>query len=54
MPSMPHVEMTVAMLRDHGVTVETGTPDQWRVAPGPIAAHDWVGFQQAIDAPLRI
>ena len=42
MPSMPHVEMTVAMLRDHGVTVETGTPDQWRVAPGPIAAHDWV------------
>ncbi len=41
MPSMPHVEMTVDMLSRHGVDVESGA-DEWRVRPGPIAAHDWV------------
>ena len=41
MPSAPHVEMTLEMLRHHGVTVEAGD-DEWRVAPGPIAARDWV------------
>ncbi|GAB09977.1 3-phosphoshikimate 1-carboxyvinyltransferase [Gordonia araii NBRC 100433] len=41
MPSLPHVEMTVAMLREHGVDVEAGE-DEWRVTPGPIAPHDWV------------
>lgn len=41
MPSAPHVEMTLEMLRHHDVTVESGD-DQWRVAPGPIAARDWV------------
>jgi 3-phosphoshikimate 1-carboxyvinyltransferase len=41
MPSAPHVEMTLEMLRHHGVTVEAGD-DEWRIAPGPIAARDWV------------
>jgi 3-phosphoshikimate 1-carboxyvinyltransferase len=36
MPSLPHVAMTVAMLRDAGVLVENAEPDVWRVEPGPI------------------
>lgn len=41
LPSMPHVEMTVTTLREHGVEV-TATERGWRVAPGPIAARDVV------------
>ena len=38
-PSLPHIEMTVATLREHGVEVETG--DQtWTVVPGPVHAVD--------------
>lgn len=40
-PSMPHIEMTVAMLREAGVEVDDTEPNTWRVAPGPIAGHDW-------------
>ncbi|TSD97330.1 3-phosphoshikimate 1-carboxyvinyltransferase [Skermania sp. ID1734] len=44
-PSMPHIEMTVQMLRTAGVTVQTpadsGDADTWSVKPGPIAAVDW-------------
>ena len=45
-PSMPHVEMTVQMLTEAGVSVTSehdgaGT-DTWTVAPGPIQAVDWV------------
>jgi 3-phosphoshikimate 1-carboxyvinyltransferase len=36
-PSMPHVQMTVTTLREHGVEV-TATDTGWRVAAGPIAA----------------
>jgi len=39
MPSMPHVEMTVTTLREHGVEV-AATERGWRVSPGPIAARD--------------
>ncbi len=39
-PSRPHIEMTVAMLRQHGVDVDDSEPDRWRVAPGPIRAVD--------------
>ncbi|MEV0390080.1 3-phosphoshikimate 1-carboxyvinyltransferase [Nonomuraea sp. NPDC050643] len=39
-PSQPHIEMTVEMLRAAGVTVDTGERDVWRVEPGPIAARD--------------
>ncbi|GIH29339.1 3-phosphoshikimate 1-carboxyvinyltransferase 1 [Acrocarpospora phusangensis] len=40
-PSMPHIEMTVQMLRARGVEVDDSEPDIWRVAPGPIAATDF-------------
>ncbi|SFT40807.1 3-phosphoshikimate 1-carboxyvinyltransferase [Geodermatophilus amargosae] len=40
-PSMPHVEMTVVALREHGVEV-AATDRGWRVAPGPVAALDRV------------
>jgi 3-phosphoshikimate 1-carboxyvinyltransferase len=40
-PSMPHVEMTVRTLAEHGVAV-TRTERGWRVAPGPITAADRV------------
>jgi 3-phosphoshikimate 1-carboxyvinyltransferase len=39
-PSQPHVEMTVAMLRQHGVVVDDDEPDRWRVSPGTIHAVD--------------
>ncbi|RRO15184.1 3-phosphoshikimate 1-carboxyvinyltransferase [Saccharopolyspora rhizosphaerae] len=39
-PSQPHIEMTVEMLRDAGVTVDTSRRHQWRVEPGPIRALD--------------
>jgi 3-phosphoshikimate 1-carboxyvinyltransferase len=38
-PSRPHIDMTVSMLRNRGVNVWEG-PDSWRVEPGPIAALD--------------
>jgi len=43
-PSMPHIDMTVEMLREHGVAVDVDASDPtdatWRVAPGPIRALD--------------
>jgi 3-phosphoshikimate 1-carboxyvinyltransferase len=41
-PSLPHIEMTVAMLREAGVDVDDAEPNTWRVAPGPVAARNWV------------
>jgi 3-phosphoshikimate 1-carboxyvinyltransferase len=40
-PSMPHVEMTVRTLAEHGVAV-AATERGWRVSPGPITALDRV------------
>jgi 3-phosphoshikimate 1-carboxyvinyltransferase len=40
-PSMPHVDMTVTTLQEHGVEV-TATDRGWRVSPGPVAALDRV------------
>jgi len=40
-PSMPHVEMTVRALTEHGVAV-TRTDRGWRVSPGPVTAVDRV------------
>ena len=40
-PSLPHIDMTVDMLRLAGVVVDEGEPNTWRVAPGPIAVRDW-------------
>ncbi|MGH3414302.1 MAG: 3-phosphoshikimate 1-carboxyvinyltransferase [Marmoricola sp.] len=39
-PSLPHIDMTVACLRAHGVDVDDTEPDRWRVAPGPVRAVD--------------
>ncbi len=39
-PSLPHIEMTVAALREHGVEVDDGEPDRWQVRPGPVRAVD--------------
>jgi 3-phosphoshikimate 1-carboxyvinyltransferase len=39
-PSRPHIDMTVAMLRTHGVEVDDAEPHRWRVAPGSITPVD--------------
>lgn len=39
-PSLPHIDMTVAMLRARGVEVDDADANRWAVAPGPIAALD--------------
>ncbi|TCC39284.1 3-phosphoshikimate 1-carboxyvinyltransferase [Kribbella sindirgiensis] len=39
-PSQPHLDMSVAMLRERGVTVDDAEPNRWVVAPGPIRALD--------------
>ncbi len=39
-PSLPHVAMTVQMLRAAGALVDDGEPDRWAVAPGPLAGGE--------------
>jgi 3-phosphoshikimate 1-carboxyvinyltransferase len=39
-PSLPHIEMTVTMLRQHGVEVDDSDANRWSVAPGPISPVD--------------
>lgn len=39
-PSQPHLDMTVACLRDHGVVVEDNQPNRWVVRPGTVHALD--------------
>ena len=39
-PSLPHIEMTVDLLRRHGVEVDDTDADRWVVAPGPVSARD--------------
>jgi 3-phosphoshikimate 1-carboxyvinyltransferase len=39
-PSLPHIEMTVQMLRQHGVEVDNSDANRWAVAPGPLKAVD--------------
>ncbi|MCA5894622.1 3-phosphoshikimate 1-carboxyvinyltransferase [Isoptericola sp. NEAU-Y5] len=40
LPSLPHIDMTVATLRDVGVRVDNSRDGIWEVAPGPIRARD--------------
>ena len=43
-PSLPHIEMTVRMLRDAGASVEVGAgarPDHWVVRPGRLNLGDF-------------
>lgn len=39
-PSLPHIDMTVAVLRQHGVEVDDSDANRWAVAPGPVRAVD--------------
>jgi 3-phosphoshikimate 1-carboxyvinyltransferase len=40
-PSLPHIAMTVEVLRAAGVEVDDSDANVWRVAPGPIRAREW-------------
>lgn len=40
LPSMPHIEMTIACLAARGVTVQTPEPGTWIVEPQPIAGGE--------------
>jgi 3-phosphoshikimate 1-carboxyvinyltransferase len=46
-PSRPHIEMTVAMLRERHVRIDDPEPDRWVVAPGSIAPN-----QEAVEPDL--
>ncbi len=39
-PSLDHINMTVAVLREVGVSVDDSVPNHWIVAPGSIRAFD--------------
>jgi 3-phosphoshikimate 1-carboxyvinyltransferase len=41
-PSNPHLEMTLAMLRQAGIEASATGPATWQVLPGKIAGRDWV------------
>ncbi|GHG57265.1 3-phosphoshikimate 1-carboxyvinyltransferase [Flavimobilis marinus] len=40
LPSLPHIEMTVEVLRAAGVVVDDSRPGIWRVEHGPVRARD--------------
>ena len=40
LPSLPHIQMTVEMLRARGVVVDQPDERTWVVAPGPISARE--------------
>jgi len=42
LPSQPHIDMTVAMLRQFGATVDDSMPSQWRVEHGTLGGQDFV------------
>ena len=42
LPSQPHIDMTVAMLRQFGALVDDSVPTQWRVSPGKLTGQDLV------------
>jgi 3-phosphoshikimate 1-carboxyvinyltransferase len=41
-PSQPHIDMTLDLLRASGVDAGSNGPGSWYVAPGRITAQDWV------------
>ncbi|UFU02160.1 3-phosphoshikimate 1-carboxyvinyltransferase [Ruania suaedae] len=42
LPSQPHIDMTIAVLRERGVEVDDIAPGKWRVEPGEIAGGEVV------------
>lgn len=41
-PSLPHIEMTLHMVRQAGVDAAATGPASWVVLPGPVSPRDWV------------
>jgi 3-phosphoshikimate 1-carboxyvinyltransferase len=41
-PSLPHIEMTIDVLRSVGVDVDDSEPNTWRVPPSTIRGRDWL------------
>jgi 3-phosphoshikimate 1-carboxyvinyltransferase len=39
-PSNPHIQMTVAMLRARGVSIDVSRPNRWVISPGTIQPRD--------------
>lgn len=53
LPSLPHIEMTIACLAARGVTVTSPEPGVWHVAPQPIRALDeWIEPDLSNAAPF--
>ena len=42
LPSLPHIEMSIAALRAAGVAVDDEVPNRWQVSPGPVRLPDQV------------
>jgi 3-phosphoshikimate 1-carboxyvinyltransferase len=42
LPSQPHIDMTIAMLRLFGATVEVSANSTWRVLPGKLTGQDLI------------
>ena len=42
LPSQPHIDMTISMLRQFGAKVDDSIPNQWSVAPGELIGQDLV------------
>lgn len=42
LPSQPHIDMTLSMLREFGAKVDDSIPGQWTVEPGPLNGQDIV------------
>jgi 3-phosphoshikimate 1-carboxyvinyltransferase len=40
LPSLPHIEMTVAMLRKRGVVIDDSAPNIWRIEHGAVSGGD--------------
>ncbi|MGV8976778.1 MAG: 3-phosphoshikimate 1-carboxyvinyltransferase [Cellulomonas sp.] len=40
LPSLPHIDMTVQLLRSAGVEIDDSRPAIWQVTPGPIRGRD--------------
>ena len=42
LPSQPHIEMTISMLRQYGAKVDDSVPNQWSVSPGILNGQEFV------------
>lgn len=42
LPSQPHIDMTISMLRQFGAQIDDSTPAQWSVRPGALSGQELV------------